>query len=210
MVPAHELAAELGISVRTLYRDVATLVAQGAPIEGAAGLGYVLRPGYTLPPLMFSDEELDALILGLRLVRARTDPALGTAADDALAKIVAVLPAERDPAVESSGLLAGPSHGQAAPILTTIRAATRAECKLRLRYTDKRGAQSDRTVWPVAVGFFDTAAVLVAWCELRAAFRHFRLDLIAEADVLPERYGTHRRVLLANWRSRRQPPTDRN
>ncbi len=198
-VPAAELARELGVSLRTIYRDVATLVAQGAPIEGEAGLGYVLRPGFTLPPLMFTEAELDALILGLRLAARRGDAALERAAEDALAKIVAVLPEELAEAAEGSGLLAGPGAGT--PHLAVLRGAMQAERKLRLRYTDKRGEGSDRVVWSVAIGFFEAAEVMVAWCELRRDFRHFRLDRIAEAAPLAERLPRRRRVLLADWRA---------
>lgn len=186
--------------MRTVYRDVATLVAQGAPIEGEAGLGYVLRPGFVLPPLMFGEDEVDALILGLRLVAERCDPALEKAADDALAKIVAVLPTELEDAAATSGLLAGPSAYPAAPHLATIRRAIRTEEKLRLRYTDKKSASTQRTVWPVALGFFEAAEVLAAWCETRQAFRHFRLDRIATAEPSGQRYPKRRRVLLAEWR----------
>jgi predicted DNA-binding transcriptional regulator YafY len=178
---------------------VATLVAQGAPIEGEAGLGYVLKPGFFLPPLMFGEDEADALILGLRLVAERGDPELARAADDALAKIAAVLPPEMEEAAETSGLLAGPSAA-AAPHLAILRGAMRAEEKLRLRYTDKKGAETERTVWPVALGFFGEAEVLAAWCETRRDFRHFRLDRIAAAEASGQRYPKRRRVLLAEWR----------
>ena len=198
-VAAAMLAGELGVSLRTVYRDVATLVAQGAPIEGEAGLGYVLKPGFFLPPLMFGEDEADALILGLRLVAERGDPELARAADDALAKIAAVLPPEMEEAAETSGLLAGPSAA-AAPHLAILRGAMRAEEKLRLRYTDKKGAETERTVWPVALGFFGEAEVLAAWCETRRDFRHFRLDRIAAAEASGQRYPKRRRVLLAEWR----------
>ena len=197
---AAQLAEELNISLRTVYRDVATLVAQGAPIEGEAGLGYVLKPGFVLPPLMFGEDEVDALILGLRVVAERGDPALERAAADALAKITAVLPVELDDVAATSGLLAGPSASPATPHLLTIRQAIRKEEKLRLRYTDKKHVATQRTVWPVALGFFDAAEVLAAWCETRQAFRHFRLDRIAAAELSGQRYPKRRRVLLADWR----------
>ena len=189
------------MSLRTVYRDVATLVAQGAPIEGEAGLGYVLKPGFFLPPLAFGADEVDALIFGLRLVARRGDASLGRAADDALAKIAAVLPPEMEDAAATSGLLAGPGEQAAAPHLAAVRHAIRAEEKLRLRYTDKKGAATQRTVWPVALGFFETAEVLAAWCETRRDFRHFRLDRIAAAEPSGQRYPKRRRILLAEWRS---------
>lgn len=201
-VTAARLAEELGVSPRTLYRDIATLVAQGAPIAGEAGLGYVLRPGFFLPPLMFGEEEADALMLGLQLVAARGDDALARAAEDASAKIAAVLPPEIGAATETNGLLVPDSART--PHLDAIRRAMRAEQRLRLRYTDAKGAATARVVWPVAIGFFETMAVLAAWCELRADFRHFRLDRIAAAEALGERYPRRRRVLLAEWRAQEQ------
>lgn len=196
-VAAARLAEELGVSLRTLYRDIETLIAQGAAIEGGAGLGYVLKPGFLLPPLMFSNDEIDALILGLRMVAERGDEDLEQACADALAKIAAVLPAEMEDAMATNGLLAGPAPPT--PHLKLIREALRTEHKLRLRYTDKKDAATERTVWPVALGFFGTAEVLAAWCETRQAFRHFRLDRI-EAATLSQRYPTRRRILLADWR----------
>ncbi len=197
---AAQLAEELEISLRTAYRDIATLIAQGAPIEGEAGLGYVLNAGFFLPPLMFGEDEVDALILGLRLVAERGDPALERAAGDALAKITAVLPQELEDIAATSGLLAGPITGASSQHLTLIRQAMRAEERLRLRYTDKKGAATERTVWPVALGFFEAAEVLAAWCETRQDFRHFRLDRIAAAEGTGQRSPKRRRILLAEWR----------
>lgn len=191
------LADELGVSLRTLYRDIATLVAQGAAIEGEAGLGYVLRQETFLPPLMFSEAEADAVLLGLKLVSARTDPALAAAAENAAAKIAAVLPKARD---GDSGLLAAPARGETKDMLGTIRAALSAERKLRIAYADKRGAPSERTVWPVAIGFFESAEMLAAWCELRGDWRHFRLDRIARATATGDPLPRRRLVLLGEWR----------
>ncbi|MDA8248931.1 MAG: YafY family protein [Rhodospirillales bacterium] len=199
-VSAATLAEELGVSLRTLYRDIATLIGQGAPIEGEAGLGYVLKPGFFLPPLMFTEDEADALILGLSLVAARGDPDLERAAQDALAKIAAVLPEEMEDMPATSGLRAGPGGAGAAPHLALLRRAIRSETKLRLRYTDRKGAATERTVWPIAIGFFQAAEVLAAWCETRRDFRHFRLDRIAAAESSGERYPKRRRILLAEWR----------
>jgi predicted DNA-binding transcriptional regulator YafY len=199
-VTADALAAVLGMSVRTIYRDIATLVEQGAPIAGEAGIGYVLKRGFFLPPLMFGADEADAVILGLRLVAARGDGELADAAEHALAKIVAVLPAAMEDAADSSGLLAAPAGD--APHLATLRHAIRAEEKLTLRYVDKKGAASARIVWPIAVGFFEAVEVLVAWCEMRTDFRHFRLDRVRQAERTGTRYPRRRRVLLAEWRAR--------
>ena len=199
-VTAARLAEELGVSLRTIYRDIATLISQGASIDGEAGLGYVLNSGFFLPPLMFGEDEVDALILGLRLVAERGDPELVRAADDALAKITAVLPEELENLASTSGMLVGPGTAPARPYMAVIRRAMRAEQTVRLRYTDKKGASTDRIVWPIALGFFEATEVLAGWCETRRDFRHFRLDRIVAAEVTSERYPKRRRLLLAEWR----------
>jgi predicted DNA-binding transcriptional regulator YafY len=198
---AEDLAEELGISTRTVYRDIATLVGEGAPIEGAAGLGYVLRPGFFLPPLMLGEEELDAILLGLKLVERRGDADLGEAAENALAKIIAVLPAEREATADGHGLLVPADRPDGTRHMATLRQAIRQEQRLRLRYTDKKGEDTDRIIWPIAIGFFETSEVMAAWCETREDFRHFRLDSIAAAELLESRYPRRRRVLLAEWRA---------
>lgn len=196
------IAAELGISLRTLYRDIATLQAQGARIDGAPGLGYQLREGFVLPPLMFNADEVEALVLGARWVADRGDAALAAAARDALAKIAAVLPPERRQELEHSAMLVGPASEPAVDPehLARLRHAIRAERRVRLQYRDAQGRDSARTVWPFALGFFDRVQVLVAWCERRDAVRHFRTDRIAALDELPERYPRRRQALLAEWR----------
>jgi predicted DNA-binding transcriptional regulator YafY len=202
-VTAAVLATELEVSVRSIYRDIATLIAQGAPIEGAAGLGYVLRPGFLLPPLMFGDDEIDALVLGLRWVAQSGDDPLGMAAADALAKIAAVLPAALRDQAEDAGLLAGPGEPVAPALidLADLRRTIRAERKLRISYVDGKGRRSERTIWPFALGFFDGLRIVAAWCELRQDFRHFRTDRIIGAAPTGERYPRRRRVLLAKWRT---------
>jgi predicted DNA-binding transcriptional regulator YafY len=199
------LAQELGISLRTLYRDVATLQAQGAHIDGAPGLGYVLREGFTLPPLMFTSEEIEALVLGSRWVMERGDARLALAARDLLAKVGAVLPAPLQRELEDGALLAGPGApletGNAAH-LGALREAIRLERRLALEYRDAQGRASARTVWPFALGFFDRVQVLVAWCELRGEVRHFRADRIAALALQAERYPRRRQALLREWRER--------
>lgn len=203
-VTASSLAAELGVSERTVYRDIATLVGQGAAIDGEAGLGYVLRPGFLLPPLMFGDDEIEALVLGLRWVADRGDGDLGAAAADALAKISAVLPADLRDRTEDMGLVVGPGAAVAAGAadLASLRRAIRAERKLRITYADATGRHSARTIWPFALAFFDRVRVVAAWCETRRDFRHFRTDRIAAAEVMGERYPRRRRALISEWRKR--------
>lgn len=196
------LAEELGISLRSLYRDIDTLRAQGAHIEGEAGLGYVLRPGLMLPPLMFTPEEIEALLLGSKWVAQRADIKLAGAAENALAKIRAVLPGDIADAIDGDGLLVG----QGKPIemgtidIAVIRAALRKERKLTISYFDANGAATRRTVWPIALLFFDQVRVLVAWCEMRRDFRHFRMDRIRALSLLAERPPQRRLALMKEWR----------
>ena len=201
-VTGQALASELGVSLRTLYRDITSLQGQGAHIEGEAGLGYVLRPGFVLPPLMFSADEIEALVLGSRWVAERGDPRLGDAAKNALAKITAVLPSALRHEAESSALLVGPDNegGQTDQLLFELRTAIRAERKVRLAYRDLKEEETTRIVWPFAVGFFDRCLVAVAWCELRQGFRHFRVDRIGSLTVLEEGYVERRQALLRQWR----------
>ena len=174
------LAGELGISLRTLYRDIAALQAQGAKIDGAAGVGYLLRPGFMLPPLMFSAEEIEALVLGMKWVAEKGDAALGGAAREAIAKIESVLPEDLRPQVDASTLLIGPGESIAAgdTELAAIRRAIRTERKLEITYRDLKEIDTQRTIWPFALAFFERVRVVVAWCELRRGFRHFRADRI--------------------------------
>jgi predicted DNA-binding transcriptional regulator YafY len=201
-VTGRVLADELGVSLRTLYRDIASLQGQGAEIDGEAGLGYVLKPGFWLPPLMFSGEEIEALVLGARGVGTRTDENLALAARDAIAKITAVLPPGLRDDVESSTLhVPGKTSSDAGLDLAPIRAAIRSERKLALEYHDAQGAKTARTIWPFGVGYFDEARVIMAWCELRQGFRHFRADRIASCQTLEARYPTSRQRLLRDWRT---------
>jgi len=202
-VSGAALAGELGISLRTLYRDIAALQAQGANIDGAAGLGYLLRPGFLLPPLMFSEEEIEALVLGMRWVAERGDAGLGEAARNALAKVESVLPNELRLVVDSTTLLIGPGEHVAGgdAELAAIRQAIRDERKLDIHYRDRDASATRRTIWPFALAFFDRARVVVAWCELRQAFRHFRTDRISALTSSKARYPRRRHALLKEWRA---------
>src|ERR671910_1112334 len=201
-VAGQTLADELGVSVRTLYRDIATLQGQGAAIDGEAGLGYVLKPGFMLPPLMFSEEEIEALVLGSRWVHQRADRALADAAANVLAKIGAVLPKDLRDTLDESGLLIGPGDPIAAgdAQLPKIRQAIRTERKIGLSYRDNNGADSKRIIWPFALSFFEKVRVVVAWCELREDFRHFRTDRIVVLNMTEKRYPRRRQAMLKEWR----------
>lgn len=207
-VSGATLAGELGVSIRTLYRDIATLQAQGADIEGEPGVGYVLRPGFMLPPLMFSQGELEALVLGFRWVQKFADAPVTKAAKDALAKISAVLPAELAAELENTALLVGPrriADGETVD-LAVIRAAIRRERKLRLSYCDAAGVRSERVVWPVALGYFEETRMLVAWCERRQGYRHFRTERMAAISLLEARYPRRRAAMLKEWRETEAGP----
>ncbi|HHQ4526972.1 TPA: helix-turn-helix transcriptional regulator [Aeromonas hydrophila] len=208
-ITGSELASQLGISLRTLYRDIATLQAQGAHIEGEAGIGYVLRPGFMLPPLMFSEEELDALVLGSRWVAAHADHALSTAASSALAKIEVVLPVDYRQQLHANALLIGTSRGDSPVDEAQLRSAIRQQRKVTLSYRDLKKESSERTVWPCALGYFDHVRVLVAWCELRQGFRHFRVDRISAMRLEAVSYPGSRERLLKEWRTSQQIPQPR-
>jgi predicted DNA-binding transcriptional regulator YafY len=197
------LAEAVGVSLRTLYRDIDTLKAQGAHIDGEPGLGYVLRPGFMLPPLMFTEDEIEALVLGSRWVANRADAPLGDAARNALDKIAAVLPRDLQESLDATGLLIGPGAPIAAgdAELSTIRQAIRTERKLRISYFDGKGASTERTIWPFALGFFDRVRVVVGWCEMRQDYRHFRTDRIGALTLVDMRYPRRRQALLKEWRA---------
>ncbi len=207
-VSGDVLSEELGISIRTLYRDIATLRGQGADILGEPGMGYVLKPGFLLPPLMFSQDELEALVLGVRWVSKRTGGALGQAADNALAKIAAVLPYDLSDRLDDHHLLVGPAQhpGTGMEALTQIRLAIRREHTLAITYEDQAGAVTQRVVWPFALGFFDHVRVMIAWCETRRDFRHFRADRITSLEETGQRYPRRKPVLLKEWRASQAIP----
>ncbi len=217
-VAGAKLADELDISLRTLYRDIATLQAQGADIEGEAGVGYRLKPGFMLPPLMFSEDELEALVLGSRWVARRGDDQLAESAENALAKIRSVLPEDLIEYLDATALMVppGPPLPESTIDLRDLRYAIRAERKVRISYCDPEGNVSQRTLWPCAIGYFDHAHVAVAWCELRQDFRHFRTDRIQSLDVLEQHYPSHRQALLKSWRikdkakQKKAHPADKN
>lgn len=201
-VSGSALAQRMGISIRTLYRDIATLQAQGADIQGAPGFGYVLKPGFLMPPMMLSEEEIEALVLGARWVSARADDELKDAARNALAKIAAVLPADLRHELETNSLLVYNTRDLRLGTIDfpAIREAIRQGMKIDIDYADVNGQPTTRRIWPFALAYFEETRVLAAWCELRNDFRHFRTDRFSTMTVTGIRIPRRRDLLLAEWR----------
>ncbi|HYX04852.1 MAG TPA: YafY family protein [Reyranella sp.] len=197
---AAALAEELEVTVRTVYRDVATLQARRVPIEGAPGLGYVLRRGFDLPPLMFTVDEVEAVTVGARLVQRLRDPELQAAARRVLDKVAVVLPeslrshADR-PVYVSPGVAAEP-HGVNA---AELRSAIRDRRKLRIAYLDEKRQRTRRTIWPLAMAYYVDVTLVGAWCELRKDFRNFRVERIERSRLLAERFQDPQGKLLTQW-----------
>jgi predicted DNA-binding transcriptional regulator YafY len=202
---ATHLAERLGVSERTVYRDIRDLVLAGTPIDGEAGVGCRIRPGYDLPPLMFDRDEIQALVLGARIVRQFGDPALARASDAILGKVAAIVPKDLAPLVAETRLFV-PSTigaGKSADALTLAREALVARRKLELSYAKADGAATTRTVRPLGIFFWGRTWTLAAWCELRQDFRNFRLDRVAASTMLDETFeeesGRTLRDMLARY-----------
>jgi predicted DNA-binding transcriptional regulator YafY len=183
-LPARRLAETLSVSLRTVYRDVADLQLSGVPIEGEAGIGYMLRKGADIPPLMFNAEELEALVVGSRFVRAFAGERLSAGARAALLKIEAVLPPELRARTQRSRIFAPPrrDRSEAADVIDRLHAAIAEYRVLRLDYRDESGRATLREVEPLCLAFWGGAWTLGAWCRLREDFRNFRPDRIARFE----------------------------
>ena len=185
---ARVLAEQLEVSERTIYRDIQELYCCGVPIDGEAGVGYRLRRGYDLPPLMFDREELAALRLGARMVKTWTDPDLAEAATRALTKIEAALPPERFDDYPATHLYAYSFRDYPVQLLAPIRRAINAQQKIDITYRRADGKNSQRTVHPLGLVFWGDVWTLIAWCELRDSFRNFRLDRMQDLHALDKHY----------------------
>lgn len=201
-VPGQVLAEETGVSLRSLYRDIATLKSMGATIDGEPGIGFQLRADFFLPPLMFSSEELEAVALGLRSLIYGPDSDLGRVARDAITKIAAALPPERREEMDAIGLFALPrrSEGNRDYPLADLRAALREEVQVFIGYEALDGDYTERVIFPVALGYDRSREVLVAWCTLRQDFRSFRADRIVRMRLTDTPLPEPRRTLLHRWR----------
>jgi predicted DNA-binding transcriptional regulator YafY len=210
---ADWLAQRLEVSTRTVYRDVADLQAQGVPIEGEAGVGYRVAADYSLPPLMFTPEQAQALVAAVRIARSRLDVALAAQADEALSKILSVLPASSRAAADSLALLV--PQPQATDTLNptvlghlgALRQAIDQRRKVHVMYADAQGQPSARQLRPLACLHWDSAWTLSAWCELRQDFRQFRMDRISALTVSDERFRDEAGKTLADlFRQLKLPP----
>ncbi len=204
---AAAIAADLEVAPRTVYRDIAALQASRVPIEGAAGVGYVLRRGYDLPPLMFTADEVDAMAVGMRLLRRTRDPGLQQAADSVLSKLAAVLPARLRGSLDTPPfhVSEGDAREPGAISLAALRVAIREANKLRITYRDLGGTASERVIRPVAMEYYVEVTLICAWCELRNDYRHFRTDRIEAAAVLPESFAAERERLVSGWLALARP-----
>jgi predicted DNA-binding transcriptional regulator YafY len=200
-VTAAALAEQLEVTVRTIYRDIAALQGSRVPIEGAPGLGYVLRRGFDVPPLMFTSEEADAIAIGVRLLRRLRDAKLEQAADSVLAKLAVVVPKPLQPHLLSAPIYV--SDGDTPPATgvdpAKLRDAIHAARKVVIVYIDEQGRHTHRTVRPIAMAYYVDVTVLGAWCELRNDFRNFRVDRISDARLLDERFVAESARLMAEW-----------
>ena len=201
-ISAQRIADKLGSSKRSVYRDIAALMAQDVPIRGEAGIGYVLEKGFDMPPLMLTSDELDAAVLGAHWVASRGEPDLAKAALNLMAKIEVVVP-ER-----LRGHVLEPTTS-VAPVVPTfevvnsalLRNAIHAHRKMTLVYEGSAGARTKRVIWPILLGYRDVGRILAAWCELRDGFRYFRTDRMISADILEQRIPENALALRGRWRS---------
>lgn len=201
-VTGQVLADEMGVSLRSLYRDIDTLKSMGAAIDGEAGLGFQLRADYFLPPLMFTEEEVEAVVLGLRTLIYGPDGEMSATARDASAKLAAVLSPERRQDMDAVGLFVMPrSIGGDDFRLGQLRRALRQEQQISIRYHDAEGSPTGRTIYPLALGYYENRQVLVAWCTLRQDWRRFRIERIDGIDVLDAKLPEPRRTLFHRWRT---------
>ena len=198
-VTADMLAERLEVSARTIYRDIVALQSMRIPVEGEAGVGYLMRSGYDLPPLNFDEEEVEALRVGLSMLARSGDGALQRAAMRICAKVDDLRePAEWLQVAPWGAPLDDPEKG-CVPT-STLRNAIRSERKLRIVYRDARGEETERTVRPVGLVYHLECVMLAAWCELRQGFRHFRADRLYGCEELEDRFVGQGAALLALWR----------
>ncbi|WP_028744615.1 helix-turn-helix transcriptional regulator [Rhizobium mesoamericanum] len=200
-VTSSELADELEVARRTVYRDIAHLIAQRVPIEGEAGFGYVLDARYDMPPLALTPDEIEAVVLGVQMVAKLNDTAIRNAASDVMAKITSVMPQDLLPYIAQPAVGIKPDDvgGDAAGDTRPLRFAIREGRKLALDYRAANGAVTSRIVWPVLLGYANTHSLLIAWCQSKHACRHFRTERLLNVEILDESIGMSRSKLRQQW-----------
>ncbi len=189
LTTARWLAERLEVSERTIYRDIQDLIAGGVPIDGEAGVGYILRQGYDLPPLMFNAEELTALVLGARMVVSQGDRELARAAQQVLSKVATVLPDSLQGNLEQVHLYSPMMNDWRGDTLNALRCAIRDQRKVSFAYTREDGLQSRRRVRPLGLFYWGAVWTLGTWCELRESLRNFRIDRIVDLVTLDEAFS---------------------
>lgn len=205
-VAARTIAEALEVSKRTIYRDIVTLQATGVPIEGEAGMGYVMRAGYDLPPLMFTAEETEAVVVGLSLLGRTGDAGLQAAATRVAEKISDVLPEGKDHAFDMTRLLVSrwSSVPPAEVDCQVLRKAIREERELAIGYRDAEARETDRTIRPIALVYYVDSVILAAWCQLRGDFRHFRIDRLTACRLTGMLFQGQGMRLRRLWRARQE------
>ncbi|MDO6468333.1 YafY family protein [Neptunomonas phycophila] len=208
---AAQLSDRLGVSQRTIYRDVQALTLSGISVEGEAGVGYQIRAGGSIPPLMFTPDELEALMLGARMVKAWGGSELGSSVDSALTKIHAVLPDEvhQTQNLNSPWLIVPDFYQQeSAPFSDDLRKLIKASCKAKLSYQQADGHYSERVIWPLGLVYWGRTWTLVAWCELRQSYRSFRLDRMHHLEPLAQRFVSTGSINLQGFLAQVCSPED--
>jgi predicted DNA-binding transcriptional regulator YafY len=196
---AQSIAQQVETSIRTIYRDIVTLQASGVPIDGETGIGYILRAGYDLPPMMFTRAELETIVLGMSMVRDRADAYLARASADVLAKISAILPETitfnllRSTVAVYQRALAADAFG---PFIPTIRIAVKDRCKLQVCYFDGNDKRTSRVIWPLGFVYFSHVTLVPSWCELRQAFRVFRADRFVSVQRTEQHFDSRNGALF--------------
>ncbi len=199
-ISGQSIGAELGVTKRTIYRDIAALMAQGVPIEGEAGVGYILEAGFHMPPLMLTSDEIEAAILGAQWVRTRGEPEMALAAEKLLSKIETVSPSRFQTSFVEPTTSVAPVDAQQEPLSAArVRQAIRGRFKIAVTYRDGSGAVTERILWPILLGYRDAGRIIAAWCELRQGFRYFRMERIVAGEVLDTKIPRRMDLLRSEW-----------
>ena len=203
---AQQIANELEVTKRTVYRDIVALQGMRVPIDGEAGVGYILRPGFDLPPLMFTTEEVEAIAVGLSLLGRTGDVGLQAAAASVVRKISDVLPDDNPYGLISQSVFTSNWHSIPTSVVdpSLRREAIRKQQKLSIEYRDVHGQPSNRIILPLVMLYYVDSLVIAAWCELREDFRHFRVDRISQCNITGEHFDSNAMTLREKWKSKHQ------